>query len=68
MAFSPEVMIALEGLGASIDSAYLDATVYECFQRMKIELTKPEFIKWIQFLERKLNGNNRDLGSGEAGV
>jgi Ca2+-binding EF-hand superfamily protein len=61
-----EVMIALDGLGAKIDQAYLDATIYECFQRMKIDLTKSEFIKWMQFLEAKLSGNSKDLGSGEA--
>jgi Ca2+-binding EF-hand superfamily protein len=61
----PEVMAALEGLGAHIDQVYLDATVYECFHRMMLEMTREEFVMWIGFLEAKLEGQSADLGTGE---
>ena len=52
-----EIMSALEGLGAHIDQAYLDATMYECFKAMKTELKKREFVQWMAFLEKKLTEN-----------
>ena len=63
-----EIMSALEGLGAHIDQAYLDATMYECFKAMKTELKKREFVQWMAFLEKKLAGNDADLGTGEGAV
>jgi Ca2+-binding EF-hand superfamily protein len=51
-----EVVAMLQGLGAPAEEDYLEGTVYDCFRRMKTSLNREEFVEWITFLEKKLDG------------
>ena len=51
-----EVVTMLQGLGAPAEEDYLEGTVYECFRKMKTSLNREDFVEWISFLEKKLEG------------
>jgi Ca2+-binding EF-hand superfamily protein len=53
-----EVVAMLQGLGAPAEEDYLEGTVYDCFRRMKTSLNREDFVEWITFLEKKLEGSS----------
>jgi len=48
-----EVEEVMHSLGTAVSGAFIEATLFECFKRMKTTLDADDFVQWVQFLDTK---------------
>jgi Ca2+-binding EF-hand superfamily protein len=60
-----EMSMVFSSIGSAVSESFIAGTVFECFRKLKSELDREEFTRWLQYLHEKYSHGAKDIDLDE---